>query len=181
MEQGYPLDQRRCLQVLYSTERIQSEVSRVAEEINAAFGDRELLVVVILKGALFFASDLLRHLQVPIRIDFIQLGSYDGTRSTGKVLLKKDLETDVAGRDLLVIEDILDTGRTLQFLIELLRGRGARSLSVCTLIDKRAHRVVDVEADYVGISCSDGFLVGYGLDLDERFRELPEIYKVVDK
>jgi hypoxanthine phosphoribosyltransferase len=180
MEQGYPLDQRRRLQVLYSTERIQSEVTRVAEEINAACQERELLAVIVLKGALFFAADLLRHLRVPVRIGFVKLASYEGTQSTGKVLLKTDLEIETAGKDVLIIEDIVDTGRTLDFLVRLLRERGARSVSVCTMVDKSSHRVVEVDVDYVGISCAGGYLVGYGLDLDERFRELPAIYKVVE-
>jgi hypoxanthine phosphoribosyltransferase len=180
MEQAYRLDQRRYLQVLYSTERIQSEVARLAKEINAAYQDRELLVVVILNGALFFAADLLRALRVPIQMDFVKLSSYQGTQSTGKVLIKKDLEAEVAGRDVLVVEDIVDTGVTLSFLTDILRRRGAKSLSVCTLIDKTAHRVADVTVDFAGISCAGGFLVGYGLDLDERFRELPAIYQVVE-
>lgn len=181
MGQVYQLDQQHHLCVLYTSERIQSEVARLAEEINAAYRERELLVVVVLKGAFFFAADLLRALQVPIEVDFVQLSSYEGTQSTGKVLVQKDVEAKLAGRDVLVVEDIVDTGRSLALLVDLLRQREARSVKVCALIDKTKHRIADIAPDYTGISCAGGFLVGYGLDLDERYRELPSIYEVVEK
>ncbi|HBG05784.1 MAG: hypoxanthine phosphoribosyltransferase [Geobacteraceae bacterium GWC2_58_44] len=180
MEQAYLSDQGLNLRVLYSRERIEAEVSRLAAEIADAYAGRELLVVIVLKGALFFAADLLRAMRVPVEMDFLKLSSYHGTQSTGKVLIEQDLVTDVAGRDVLVIEDIVDTGLTLSFLLDLLRQRGARSLGVCTLIDKRQRRQLEVTPDYIGISCADGFLVGYGLDLDERMRELPEIYQIIE-
>lgn len=180
MGQAYRLDQGLNLQVLYPKERIEAEVSRLAAEIGAAYAGKELLVVVVLKGAFFFAADLLRALRLPVEIDFVKLSSYAGTKSTEKVLLKKDLETDVAGRHVLVVEDIVDTGLTLSFLMDLLRQRGAKSLAVCTLIDKRQRRLADITPDYIGISCLGGFLVGYGLDLDERMRELSAIYEIVE-
>lgn len=179
-KQAYTLGPGKSLRVLYSGDRIGAEVSRLADEISAAYAGRELLVVVVLKGAFYFAADLLRALRVPVRVDFMTLSSYDGTRSTGNVTVKKDLETDVAGKDVLVVEDIVDTGLTLSFLMELLRLRGAGSLAVCTLIDKKEHRLADMTPDYVGISCAGGFLVGYGLDLDERMRELSAIYEVIE-
>jgi hypoxanthine phosphoribosyltransferase len=178
MEQAYSLDPGLNLRVLYPKERIQAEVSRLAAEISDAYAGKDLLVVVVLKGAFFFAADLLRALRIPVEMDFLKLSSYDGTQSTGKVLIQKDLETDVAGRDVLVIEDIVDTGLTLGFLVDLLRQRGVKSLGVCALIDKKQRRQVDITPDYVGISCAGGFLVGYGLDLDERMRELPAIYEI---
>lgn len=180
MGQAYRLDQGLNLQVLYSKERIDAEVVRLAAEIGAAYADKELLVVIVLKGAFFFAADLLRALRLPVEIDFVKLSSYVGTQSTEKVTLKKDLETDVAGRHVLVVEDIVDTGLTLTFLMDLLRQRGAKSLGVCTLVDKRQRRLADITPDYIGISCAGGFLVGYGLDLDERMRELPAIYEIVE-
>ena len=173
-------DQGLNLRVLYSQERIDAEVHRLAAEINAAYVDRELLVVVVLKGAFFFAADLTRLLRIPVEVDFLALSSYDGTRSSGTVLIKKDLDADVAGRHVLVVEDIIDTGLTLSFLVDMLRQRGAKSLSVCTLIDKIERRRVDITPDYVGITCADGFLVGYGLDLDQRMRELPAIYEIIE-
>jgi hypoxanthine phosphoribosyltransferase len=180
MEQAYWLDQGLNLRVLYPRERIEAEVSRLGKEISAAYAGKELLVVVVLKGALFFAADLMRALRVPVEMDFMKLSSYDGTQSTGKVLIKKDLDMDVAGRHVLVVEDIIDTGLTLAFLMDLLRQRGAKSLGVCTLIDKRQRRQADITPDYIGIPCADGFLVGYGLDLDERMRELSAIYEIVE-
>lgn len=179
-QQAYRFDQGTNLQVLYSRERIQAEVSRLAAEINDAYAGKELLIVVVLKGAFFFAADLLRALRIPVEMDFLALSSYDGTLSTGKVGIKKDLDTNVAGRDVLVVEDIIDTGLTLTFLIDLLRQRGAKSLAVCTLIDKKQRRQANITPDYVGISCEGGFLVGYGLDLDERMRELPAIYEIME-
>ena len=180
VQQVYRMDQGLNLRVLYSEERIGAEVSRLAAEINDAYAGKELLVVVVLKGAFFFAADLLRALQVPVTMDFLSLSSYNGTLSTGKVKITKDIEADVAGRHVLVIEDIIDTGLTLSFLMDLLRQRGAESLAVCTLIDKKQSRQANVEPDYVGISCAGGFLVGYGLDLDQRMRELSAIYEIVE-
>lgn len=176
----YGLPQRLNLRVRYSKERIAAEVSRLAAEISAAYSGKELLVVVVLKGALFFAADLLRALRIPVKMDFLSLSSYDGTSSTGNVTVKQDLSTDVAGRHVLVVEDIIDTGLTLSFLLDLLQQRGAKSLGVCTLIEKNQRRQVDITPDYIGISCADGFLVGYGLDLDERMRELSAIYEIVE-
>jgi hypoxanthine phosphoribosyltransferase len=121
MEQVYRLDQGLKLTVLYSRERIAAEVSRLAAEISAAYTGRDLLVVIVLKGAFIFAADLLRALTIPVQMDFVKLSSYDGTQSTGKVIVEKDLGAEVAGRDLLVVEDIVDTGYTLSFLMDLLR------------------------------------------------------------
>jgi hypoxanthine phosphoribosyltransferase len=179
-QQAYKLQQGFDLRLAYSQERIAAEVARLAAEINAAYAGRELLIVVVMKGAFFFAADLMRALRIPVEMDFLSLSSYDGTRSTGKVTIKKDLEADVAGRDVLVVEDIIDTGLTLTFLMDLLRQRGAKSLALCTLINKKEHRQAEIAADYVGIPCAGGFLVGYGLDLDERLRELSAIYEVIE-
>jgi len=181
MERSYWLEQGFNLQELYSKKRIETEIARLAGEINTAYAGEELLVVVVLKGALFFAADLVRALRVPLEMDFVKLSSYLGTETTGSVLIKKDLETSVAGRHVLVIEDIVDTGLTLTFLLDLLRQRGAKSLSICTLIDKTERRQTVINPDYVGIACSGGFLVGYGLDLDERMRELSAIYEIIEK
>ena len=179
MERTYWLDQGINLQELYSRKRIAFEVSRLAEEISAAYAGEQLLVVTVLNGAVFFAADLVRALRVPVEMDFVKLSSYAGTQSTGSVRIKKDLETDVAGRHVLVVEDIVDTGLTLSFLVDLLQQRGAKSLKVCTLIDKTERRLSEITPDYVGIACDGGFLVGYGLDLDERMRELSAIYQII--
>jgi hypoxanthine phosphoribosyltransferase len=180
MEHTYWLEQGFDLQELYSRKRIETVVSRLAGEISAAYAGKELFVVVVLKGAHFFAADLVRALRVPVQMDFVKLSSYAGTQTKGSVVIKKDLETSVAGRHVLVVEDLVDTGLTLTFLLDLLRQRGAKSLSVCTLIDKRERRQAKITPDYVGIVCDGGFLVGYGLDLDERMRELSSIYKLIE-
>jgi hypoxanthine phosphoribosyltransferase len=179
MERTYWLEQGFNLQELYSSKRIEAEVSRLAGEISTAYAGESLLVVVVLNGAVFFASDLVRALRVPVEMDFVKLSSYSGTETTGTVVVKKDLERNVAGRHVLVIEDIVDTGLTLTFLLDLLQQRGAKSLRVCTLIDKSERRLADITPDYVGIACEGGFLVGYGLDLDERMRELSAIYQII--
>jgi hypoxanthine phosphoribosyltransferase len=179
MERAYWLEQGFNLQVLYSKERIESEILRLAAEISAVYAGEKLLVVVVLNGAVFFAADLVRALSVPVEMDFVKLSSYAGTETTGNVLVKKDMESSVAGRHVLVIEDIVDTGLTLTFLLNLLRQRGAKSLKVCTLIDKNERRQAEITPEFVGIQCPGGFLVGYGLDLDERMRELSSIYEII--
>lgn len=180
MKRIYEKDTDVELRLLYSGKRIAAEVRRLAQEISSDYTGQELLLVVVLKGAFFFAADLARCINLPLTIDFVKLSSYRGTETTGKVMITKDLETATAGKHVLVVEDIVDTGLSLAFLLENLRNKGPKSLKVCTLIDKRERRRVEVAADYVGIVCERGFLVGYGLDLDESRRELPAIYEVVN-
>lgn len=179
MKRVYKVGEGMDLRLLYSEKRIADEVERLAKEISASYAGEELLMVVVLKGAFFFAADLARQIQLPLTLDFIKLASYSGMESTGSVAITKDLETSIAGKHVLVVEDIIDTGLTLSFLLERFREREPKSLKVCTLIDKQERRRVEVMADYVGIACQGGFLVGYGLDLDEKMRELPEIYEFV--
>ena len=152
----------------------------MAHEISSDYAGQELVLIVVLKGAFIFAADLARSLGLPIEIDFVELASYSGVESTGRVEIKKDVETVMAGKNVLVVEDIVDTGITLDFLLRHLAGRGPKSLKVCTLIDKRERRQIAVTVDYAGIVCNRGFLVGYGMDLDERCRELEAIYEVAD-
>ena len=179
MKRVYKMDEDMGRRLLYSQKRIADEVQRLAGEISASYAGEDLLLVVVLKGAFFFAADLARQIRLPLAIDFIELSSYNGTESSGSVTITKDLETSVTGRHVLVVEDIIDTGLTLAFLLDRLREREPKSLRVCTLIDKQERRRVEVAADYVGIACDGGFLVGYGLDLDEKLRELPEIYEFI--
>lgn len=166
------------LRLLYSEERIAAEVQRLADEISADYAGEELVLVAVLKGAFIFAADLARRIRLPLSVDFIELSSYSGTETTGEVLLVRDAGTSLAGKNVLVVEDIVDTGLSLEFLLADLRRRGPKSLRVCALIDKRGRRRSAVSPDYAGIVCDDGFLVGYGLDLDERCRELPAIYEL---
>ena len=164
---------------LFTRERIEAEVRRVAGEINRDFQGKPVVLVGVLKGALLFLADLVRHLDLDVQIDFVRLASYGSeTISSGLVELRKDLELSLRDRHVIVVEDILDSGHTLEFLCTRLLQQEPQSLHVCTLIDKRARRESAVEPDYVGLVMDDGFIVGYGLDLDERYRHLPEIYLV---
>jgi len=166
------------LLLLYSKEEIAAAVKRVADEIRRDYAGHELLLIVVLKGAFIFAADLVRVLGLPVEIDFVEIESYRGMESVGSVRVTREIETDLAGKNILVIEDIVDTGVTLDFLLRYMRDKGPGSLRVCTLIDKRERRRIAVAADYAGIVCNQGFLVGYGLDLDESLRELEAIYEV---
>lgn len=164
---------------LFSKERIATEVQRLGEEISRDYQGREVLLVGVLKGSFLFFADLVRAITVPTVIDFVRLASYGSeTQSSGIVEMRKDLELPLKGRDVLIIEDIIDSGYTLEALYHRLQLREPNSLKVCTLIDKQSRREVPIQADYVGISLDDGFIVGYGLDYDERYRNLPDIYLV---
>jgi len=166
------------LDLLYSEKQIADEVRRLAGEITLTYNDsgEELVVAVVLKGAFFFASDLARQIKLPILVDFVKLSSYNGMNTTGRITMTKDMETPLAGKNVIILDDIIDTGISLEFLRDRLIERNPKSLKICTLIDKSGKRQRDVTADFVGFHCSGGFLVGYGLDLDEKFRELPAIY-----
>lgn len=165
------------LSLLYSQERIAAEVSRLAQEINRDYAGREILVVGILKGSFLFIADLVRQLDGPVTIDFMRLASYGTeTQSSGIVELRKDIELPVQGKDLLIIEDIVDSGLTLDTLYAKLMLKNPHSLKICTLIEKTCHREGATKPDYVGISMESGFIVGYGLDFNEQYRQLPDIY-----
>ena len=165
------------LSLLYSQERIAVEVSRLAEEINRDYAGREILVVGILKGSFLFIADLVRQLTVPVTIDFMRLASYGTeTQSSGIVELRKDIELPVQGRDLLIVEDIVDSGLTLETLHSKLMQKKPGSLKICTLIEKTGQREGSIRPDYVGLSMESGFIVGYGLDFNEQFRQLPDIH-----
>ena len=154
-------------------------MQRLAEQICFDYAGQELVVIVVLKGAFLFAADLVRRIRLPLQVDFIKLKSYQGTMTTGEVLLVKDADIPLAGKHVLVVEDIVDTGISLNFLITTLQSRKPASLKVCAMIDKPERRQSPVSPDYAGIVCRHGFLVGYGLDLDERWRELPAIYELI--
>jgi hypoxanthine phosphoribosyltransferase len=166
------------LQLLFSKEQIAAQVSRLAEEISRDYHDREILLVGVLKGSFLFFSDLVRLISRPVLVDFVRLASYGSGTEPQAVELRKDLEMAVEGRDVIIVEDIVDSGHTLEFLYHRLLRRRPRSLRVCTLIDKTGRRETKVKVDYAGIPMENGFIVGYGLDLDEQLRNLPDIYLV---
>ncbi len=165
------------LRLLFSRDQIEEAVRRLGAEISSDYRGRCPLLVGVLKGAFMFLADLLRHLSIPVEVDFVRLSSYGcRTETSGVVRMTKELESDVRGRDVIVVEDIVDTGLSLKFLLEELEAQGPSSLRVCALVDKKARREVEIQVDYVGFEIEEGFIVGYGIDYAERYRELPEIY-----
>jgi hypoxanthine phosphoribosyltransferase len=173
---------RETLEVVYSAAAIAERIDLLARSIAEVGLDR-LLVVAVLKGSFVFAADLIRALHragLSPEIDFISLSSYrDATTSSGRVEIVRDIETEVAGRNVLIVDDILESGRTLSFAKDLIAARGARSVRTCVLLDKPLPRAADIVADYSAFECPDVFVVGYGMDLAHRFRELPFVGRVV--
>ncbi len=164
------------LHLLLTREQIASIVKGLADRISEDYAEREVILVCILKGAFMFLSDLVRHLRIPVRIDFVRLASYgSGMKSSGDIEITKDVETPLEGRDVIIVEDIIDSGRTLLFLKERIVLANPRSVKICALLDKKARREVEVEGDYVGKEIEDVFVVGYGIDFNEAYRNLPEI------
>jgi hypoxanthine phosphoribosyltransferase len=163
-----------ALEILFTEEEIQSRVRALAREISADYKQRNLVLVSILRGSVFFATDLARHIDLTLSLDFLSISSY-GEDSEGVVRITKDLEENIAGKDVLVIEDIVDTGFTLKYLLRTLGGRNPKSLEVCTLLDRRARRIIEIELKYIGFEIPDKFVVGYGLDYRQRYRNLPYI------
>ena len=158
-------------------DEIEKSVADLAQQISKDYQNREVVIVGVLKGAFIFLADLIRHLSIPVKVDFVRLASYGcNTETSGSICLTKELEIDVSGLDVLVVEDIIDTGLSLEFLLEHLNSLEPRSLRLCTLIDKRERRNSQISIDYVGCVVSQGFLVGYGLDYAEQYRHLPAIY-----
>jgi hypoxanthine phosphoribosyltransferase len=164
------------MKVLLSRDAIRERVQALGSEISRDYAGREPHLVGVLKGACTFMTDLSRAIEIPITLDFIAVSSYGAaTKTSGEVKLVKDLDQGLEGRDLIVIEDIVDTGLTLNYLLNVLRARGPRSLKVAALLSKPSRRLVEVQVDYVGFTIDDQFVVGYGLDYNERYRSLPDI------
>ncbi len=163
-------------EVLLSEEAIASKVKELGRKISEDYKDKDLIMVGILKGAVIFMSDLARSVSIPVTLDFMAVSSYGkSSDSTGEVRIIKDLDFSVENKDILIIEDIIDSGYTLAYLTDNLRKRGARSVKVCTLLDKPERRKVDVKVDYLGFAIPDEFVVGYGLDYAEIGRNLPYV------
>ena len=170
--------------ILLTKQEIDMMVHRIASSVNDDFYGEEVTAVVILKGSIMFAADLVRCLTVNVKLDFMQASSYgSGVESSGVINIKKDMETDVKGKNVLIIEDIVDSGRTLSLLREEIEKRGAKKVAIASLLSKPSRRVVDVRVEYIGAEIPDEFVVGYGLDMDEKYRQLdyigilkPEVY-----
>lgn len=170
-------DPKAAPAVLISEEDIQARIRELADTINRDYADSERLIAIgVLKGSVFFMVDLLKHVTVPsVAVDFFQTSSYGDSTEPGEVRIRKDIDLSVRGADVLLIEDIVDTGFTLRTILDLLRFRKAKSVRLCTLLDKAARRQAEVEIDYCGFPVDDVFVVGYGLDHAERYRNLPYI------
>jgi hypoxanthine phosphoribosyltransferase len=170
------------LSVLFTAEQIAATVERLAAEIRRDYADKNPILIGILKGSFVFLADLVRKLDFPLQIEFAQLSSYgQGKESAGKIKVVKDVEGDIKGRHVLVVEDIIDTGLTAQFFLEHLKRKGAASVKLCSLTDKPARTQVEIKIDYLGMKVPDKFIVGYGIDWDEKFRYLPEICAIEDE
>ena len=163
-----------ALEILFDEQQIRARVADLAREITKEYAGRRLVLVSILRGSVFFATDLARQIELPLSMDFLSISSY-GEDSEGVVRITKDLEENIAGKDVLVIEDIIDTGFTLKYLLRTLASRNPKSLEVCALLDRRARRIIEIELKYIGFEIPDKFVVGYGLDYRQRYRNLPYI------
>ncbi len=165
-----------CERIMLTPEQIRARVKEVAHEVDARYQDKRPLAIGILKGSVIFYVDFIRELTCPVELDFMAVSSYgSGTVSSGKLRIKKDIDSDVAGRDVIIVEDIIDSGFTLANLKALLLERGARSVLIVTLLNKEGRREYDVEPDYNCFDIENEFVIGYGLDYDERYRNLPYI------
>ena len=162
--------------VIIPREEIANKVAELATQLRKDYRGKNPLLIGILKGSFVFLSDLMRSMNIPVEVDFVRLSSYGaGTENSGKIKLVKDVETPIKGRHVLVVEDIIDRGLTVRFLLDYLSFREPSSLKLCALFDKPSRRKVEVPIDYVGFTVPDEFVVGYGLDLDEKFRYLPDL------
>ena len=163
--------------ILVDEEILRRRVTELAQTISGNYKGKDLVLICVLKGAVTFLTDLMRQISIPHEIDFMAISSYGvGQReSTGAVRLIMDLKTDISGRDVVIVEDIVDTGQTMDYLLRLFQARQPASLSVCTLLNKPSRRTADVKLDYIGFDIPDEFVLGYGLDFDEKYRNLPYV------
>ncbi len=162
--------------ILYSEEQLRQRVKELGAQITADYAGKEPVLASVLRGSYIFMADLTRAIDLPVTVDFMAVSSYGaGTKSSGQVEIKKDLSDSIEGRDLIIVEDILDSGNTLYYLMEILRARKPASIRICTLMDKPERRTQPIVADYVGFAIPDAFVVGYGLDYAEKYRNLPYV------
>lgn len=169
------MNQNDVEKILVSEEELKDICKRLGQQISKDYAGKKLYLVSVLKGAIVFMADLMREITCDCQIDFMAVSSYSGTKTTGVVKFKKDLDIDPDGCDILLVEDILDSGITLSYLKKVLEDRNAASVKICTLLDKPENRQADIKADYTGLVIPDHFVVGYGLDCDEKYRNLPYV------
>ncbi|MCR4908405.1 MAG: hypoxanthine phosphoribosyltransferase [Lachnospiraceae bacterium] len=164
------------IEIMYSREEVEKRIAEMGRIISEDYQGREITLICILKGAAFFACELAKSITVPVNIEFMRCSSYGNeTQSSGVVKITQDLDEPIRGKDVIVVEDIIDTGRTMNYLLEVLSGRKPESIRICSLLDKPDRRVVDVAVDYTGFVIPDVFIVGYGLDYAQKYRQLPYI------
>ncbi|MDD6043649.1 MAG: hypoxanthine phosphoribosyltransferase [Eubacteriaceae bacterium] len=162
--------------ILYTQEDIWEKANELGKQITEDYKDKDLILIGTLRGAVMWMADMMRNIDLDMQIDFISASSYGGgTTSSGNVVIKMDVGLDVSGKDILIIEDIIDSGNTLKYLKDYFKNRNAASVKICTLLDKPSRRVADVYGDYIGFTVDDLFIVGYGLDYDQKYRNLPYI------
>ena len=162
-------------EVLISEEEIQNKVKELGKKITEDYRDKNLFLLGILKGAVPFMADIMRKIDLDLEYDFMDVSSYQGTRSLGEVRILKDISTSIVGKDILIVENIIDTGITLNYLTKVLKSRGANSIEIVTMLSKPSRRKVDLPVKYNGFEIEDNFVIGYGMDYDEKYRALPYI------
>lgn len=166
------------ISILIPENDVNKRIREIGTEITKKYNGEQIVLICILKGASFFACELAKRIDANVTLDFMSISSYEGTESSGQITIKKDIEESIEGRHVIIVEDIIDTGRTLHFLFNLLEKRKPKTLELCTLLDKPERRIVDVPVTYTGFTIPDYFVVGYGLDYNQRYRNLPYIGKV---
>lgn len=174
--------EKKKWEVLCSEEKLAQIAKEVGDRISKDYEGKNVLIISILKGALFFTSDLTKNIKPVTKIDFIMTSSYgDGEINTGSVQIKKDIDYELDGYDVIIVDDILDTGITMEFLINHLKQKNPKSIKTCVLFNKQARRQANIQADYIGMQIDDKFLVGYGLDFKDRYRNIPYVFCVLDE
>ena len=163
------------IKVLITEQEIASRTRELAEQIQKDYNNEEIVIVCILKGATFFAVELAKRIDSDTIIDFMKVSSYEGTESTGKINFTLDISEDITGKNVLIVEDIVDTGRTLAYVKKYLESKNPKNVKICTMLNKKERRVIDLEPEYVAFDIPDKFVIGYGLDYDEKYRNLPYV------
>ena len=163
------------IKVLITEQEIASRTRELAKQIQKDYNNEEIVIVCILKGATFFAVELAKRIESDTIIDFMKVSSYEGTESTGKINFTLDISEDITGKNVLIVEDIVDTGRTLAYVKKYLESKNPKNVKICTMLNKKERRVIDLEPEYVAFDIPDKFVIGYGLDYDEKYRNLPYV------
>lgn len=166
------------LKVVLSKEQIQERISELGKQISADYKGKNPIMICMLKGAVVFFADIIRNLNIPLSMEFVRLSSYKNDTTSGEMEVVNDLNVDITGRDVIIVEDVVDSGKTLSFFVDLLKSKNPNSVKICAFLDKPERRTVNVNVDYVGFRVECGFVIGYGLDYAERFRELPYLAEI---